>query len=65
MLEGSAFIGQWASNIKRIWHDKLKAEMTTAPTLPEQDWRTVPRFSGTPPPPLGIEVEAPSQPIAS
>ena len=28
MLEGNAFIGQWASNITRIWHDKLKADMT-------------------------------------
>ena len=37
MLEGNAFIGQWASNIKRIWHDKLKADMTSALTLPEQD----------------------------
>ena len=33
VLEGNAFIGQWASNIKRIWHDKLKADMTSALTL--------------------------------
>ena len=31
-----AFIGQWASNITRIWHDKLKAHMTSALTLPAQ-----------------------------
>ena len=28
---------QWASNITRIWHDKLKVDMTRALTLPEQD----------------------------
>ena len=32
-----AFIGQWASNVTRIWHDKLKADMTSALSLPEQD----------------------------
>ena len=32
VLEGNAFIGQWASNIKKIWHDKLKADMTSALT---------------------------------
>ena len=37
VLEGNAFIGQWASNVTRIWHDKLKADMTSALTLPEQD----------------------------
>ena len=39
----------WPMGLKhRIWHDKLKADMTSALTLEPQDWRTVPRFFSTP-----------------
>ena len=61
VLEGNAFIGQWASNIKKIWHDKLKADMTSALTDSPRARLTDSTTLLQHPPPLGIDMEAPPQ----